>query len=223
MIGTENESTLHRQIKELYQQKGDQLETRIGDYVVDIVRNDLLIEIQIGNFTAIRDKLHNLVQKHYTRLVYPIARQKWLVYLNKKDQEIRRRKSPKRGDFTELFNELIRIPRLLNHPNFSVEIIYLQEEEYRCDDGQGSWRRGGISIVDHKLIAVLETVIINHARDLDKIFPRELPSKFTNRDLAQHWDISLHRAQKITYCLRKLECIRKIGNRGRAYLFSPDK
>ena len=78
-IGTLQESSLHAALKAHYRQPGDQLETLVDGYVVDIVQPDLLIEIQTANFTAIRSKLRKLVKSHNLKLVYPIARDKWIV------------------------------------------------------------------------------------------------------------------------------------------------
>ena len=59
-----NESTLHKDLKWLYSESNDQLEKNIGNFIVDIVRDDQLIEIQIRNFSAIKNKLEVLLQNN---------------------------------------------------------------------------------------------------------------------------------------------------------------
>src|SRR5207247_7872633 len=49
-IGTLNEGALHAQLKEWYRRPGDLLEQIAGSFVVDLVRGDLLVEIQTGGF-----------------------------------------------------------------------------------------------------------------------------------------------------------------------------
>ena len=46
MIGTLNEKPLHAGLKEWVARPGDAFEQPVDGYVIDIVRDDLLIEIQ---------------------------------------------------------------------------------------------------------------------------------------------------------------------------------
>ncbi len=219
-INIENESTLHAQLKDWYAEDGDDLELAVDGYIIDLVRDNLLIEIQTGNFSAIKSKIRKLVKKHPLRLVYPIPAEKWLVYVNKRGKQIRRRKSPKRGDFTDLFKQLVHAPLPFDNPNFSLELLYIEKEEVRCDDGKGSWRRNGVSIVDHRLLEVEERVVLEKSADVETLFPAPLPAEFTNRDLFDLWqNVSIYNVRKITWCLRKMNVIEHVGKRGREYLF----
>jgi hypothetical protein len=97
-IGTQNERSLHAELKQWHAQPGDQLEARVDGFVVDIVRDDLLIEIQTRNLAAIRRKLRTRLEHHSVRLVYPIAKEKWIVRKTGSGKKILgRRKSPKIG------------------------------------------------------------------------------------------------------------------------------
>ena len=82
-IGTLNEKPLHASLKKWYAGRGDRFEVSVDGYVIDLVRDDLLIEIQTRNFGAIKRKLVDLTTRHKVRLVYPIAQQKWIVKLAK--------------------------------------------------------------------------------------------------------------------------------------------
>ena len=52
-------------------------------------------------------------------------------------------KSPRKGRLTDLFGELVMIPHLIDEENFSLEVLFIDEEEARCDEGRESWRRRG--------------------------------------------------------------------------------
>ena len=80
-IGLLNEKPLHASLKEWYAQPGDQFEVAVDGFVIDIVRDDLLLEIQTGNFASIKSKLTDLARAHRIRLIYPIAQEKWIVKL----------------------------------------------------------------------------------------------------------------------------------------------
>ena len=92
------EKSLHDAIKRWYACSDDKLETEIGEYIIDIVRGNMLIEIQTRNFSAIKTKLRNLVRHNPIRLVHPIAQKKWIIRVDIESKKVlSRRKSPKKG------------------------------------------------------------------------------------------------------------------------------
>ena len=210
-ININNEKSLHSAIKQWYAMPGDRLEVKVDKYIIDLVREDSLIEIQTRNFSAIGNKLRALTKYNKVMLVHPIATEKYIVTMESMDKVITRRKSPKKGKLVDLFDELIRIPDLIDEENFILEILMTKEEEIRCKDGKGSWRRKGISIVDRKLIEVVEKVTFKESKDFLIFLPEDLQGSFTNKDLAKALKITVFKARKITYCLRKMKIIKEVG------------
>jgi hypothetical protein len=213
------EYSLHSEIKEWYMVSGDELEVKVEDFIVDIFQGRLLIEIQTGNFSAIKRKLIKLLLNNQVRLVYPIAKLKWIVHVSKSGEFVRRRKSPKKGKLTDVFYELVYVPRLIKDRNFSLEVLLIEEEEVRCNDGKGSWRRRGFSVKDRKLLNVFDRIIFEDSRDFLELLPKELDGHFTNKVLALKLGISISLAQKITYCLRKMGAISIAGKKRNEFLF----
>ncbi len=213
------EYSLHSEIKEWYMVSEDEVEVKVDDFIVDVLRDRLLIEIQTGNFSAIKKKLIKLLLNNQVRLVYPIAKLKWIVHVSKSGEFIRRRKSPKKGKIIDLFYELVHTPSLIEDRNFSLEVLLIEEEEIRCDDGRGSWRRRGFSVKDRKLLNVFDRIVFEDSHDFQKFLPKELGRYFTNKVLALKLGISVGLAQKITYCLRKMGAISIAGKRGNEFLF----
>src|SRR6185295_18613276 len=78
-IGLLNEKPLHASLKQWYARPGDRFEVPVDGFVIDIVRDNLLIEIQTRNLSAISSKLSRLTQTHQVRLIYPIVKEKWIV------------------------------------------------------------------------------------------------------------------------------------------------
>ena len=214
-----NSHTLHSEIKKWYSLPGDNFEKRVGDFIVDIVRRSTLIEVQTGNFSAIKKKLAVLLENHEVQLVYPIPKMKYLVQIDKSGKIIRRRKSPRKGKLTDLFFELVSIPRFIVSKNFSLEVLMIEEEEIRCNDGKGSWRRRGISIRDRRLLRVIDKIPFEGEKDFHRFLPASLGELFTNRMLARKSGISITLARKITYCLREMGIIRRIGRVGKGFEF----
>jgi len=50
-----NEHSLHLEIKRVYSLPGDFFEVKLDSYIVDILRGELVIEVQTKNFSALRD------------------------------------------------------------------------------------------------------------------------------------------------------------------------
>ena len=213
------EYSLHMGIKEWYSVLGGQVEVKVDDFIVDVVKEGVLIEIQTRNLSAIKKKLDKLLLTNQVRLVYPIAKVKWIVYVSNSGEFVRKRKSPKRGKIIDLFIEMVHLSDLINDKNFSFEVLLIEEEELRSDDGKGSWRRRGVSIKDRKLLKVFDRVVFEDRTDFLKILPENLGVSFTNRVLAKKLGISIRLAQKITYCLRKMNVLILDGKKKRELLF----
>jgi hypothetical protein len=218
-IGLLNEKALHASLKQWYARPGDRLEVAVGGFVIDIVRDKLLIEIQTGSFASIRSKLANLVQSHQVRLIYPIAQEKWIVRPATDDcRRVVRRRSPKRGRLEDLFWEMVSIPQLLSSRNFSLEVLMIREEEARRYEGKRLRRRRGWGIEERRLLEVLDRRLFKDTADWRGLLPEALES-FTATDLATATDTGAILAQKMAYCLRKAGVIELIGKRGRANLY----
>jgi hypothetical protein len=214
-----NEFSFHLEIKKAYSLPGDQFEVKVGNYIVDILRENLLIEVQTKNFSALKKKLQVLTENHQVRLVYPLVEKKWITHVTKDHAVLNRRKSTKKGRLTDLFRELVMIPHMIGEENFSLEVLFIDEEEVRCDDGKGSWRRRGVSIKERKLLKVNDRLLFQTKADYLKILPEELNEVFTNRELAKLAKISARTARQITYCLRKGGVIQSVGKKGRELVF----
>ncbi len=218
-IGTLGEKSLHAHLKLWYAQPGDLSEVVVDGLVIDIVRGEMLVEIQTRNFSAMRRKLARLLPRHRLHLIHPIAQQKWIVRETGDGRFIQRRKSPKRGRIEDVFRELVRIPDFLTHPNLSLEVLFTQEEEIWRDDGKGSWRRKRWSIHDRRLLAVVDNAIFANPADYLSLLPASLPRPFSNRELATALDLRLNLAQKMTYTLRRAGLLEVVGKQGNTFLY----
>ncbi len=219
-IGERNEKSLHAALKQWCAQPGDRFEERVDGFIVDLRRGDWCIEVQTRHLYAIKRKVQTLLEHHHVRLVYPIAREKWIVHLAGRSGKVTgRRKSPRRGKLLDLFDELIGIADLVCHENFALDVVMVQEEQVQRADGKGSWRRRGQSIHDRRLLQVLETLSFETTEDFRRFLPGGLPQPFSNADLAACAATSIYTARMMTYCFRKMQIIRTVGKQGRQLLF----
>ena len=218
-IGSLNEKPLHAALKEWYRRDGDQVEAPMEGFVVDLVRDGLLIEIQTRGFSSMRRKFDRLLDSYSMRLVYPVAVVKWIVKLDEDGREVSRRRSPKRGIAADVCEELVSFPSLLSHPNFTLEIALVETEEVRRPDAKRGWRRGGFVIEERRLVDVLETVEVGSPQELLALLPEGLPDPFSTADLADRLGRSRHVAQEVAYCLRVSGAVETVGRDKRGILY----
>lgn len=214
------ESSLHASLKQIFKTEGAAEEVRLDGFWIDIVSGDELIEIQTGNFYAIKTKLENLLDHHPIRLVHPIPLKKWIVQSSYDQELLTRRKSPRLGRIEDVFRELIYIPHLITHPNFTLEVVLTTEEELRVTDGRGSWRRKFISIIDRRLLEIVEIRRFSSPTDFISLIPPVLMNGFTNRSLSENLCIPLRLAGKLTYCLRIAGFLQILRKEGRHLIYT---
>jgi len=219
-ISTLNEKPLHAALKTWYAKPGDDLEVPLAGSQIDIVRGKLLIEIQTANFTAIRKKIDKLLSKHPIRLVYPVAAEKWIVRVGADGHTVLgRRRSPKRGIVEHIFQELVFVPHLLIHKNFSLEVLLIREEEIRQQHEGRAWRRRGWVTCERRLIEVTGSRLFETPPEMAALLPDGLKEPFTTLELSKALVIPRWLAQKMTYCLRVMDVIAVAGKRGNAILY----
>jgi hypothetical protein len=220
-IGTLNEKSLHAALKHWYALPGDLVEVPVDGYTVDIVRGNLLIEIQTRNLSGIRRKLTKLVELHPVRLVCPIAQDRWIVRQSGNGRRVlSRRKSPKRGVVEHIFEELVSIAPLFASPNFSMQVVFIQEEEVRRFDESRNWRRKGWGTHERHLLQVVSHRLFETPQDMLGLLPKTLSEPFTTADLAKASGHPVWLAQKTAYCLRTMGAINIAGKRGRGILYT---
>jgi len=137
-IGTLAEKSLHAALKERFARPGDLQEEKVDGYVIDIVRDGTLIEIQTGGFSGFKMKLASLLPRHPVHVIYPVVAERECVRLRADGSVVGRRKSPRRRGVLDGLGELGPISPLLMDPNLTVEIVLVREELTTVDDGRGS-------------------------------------------------------------------------------------
>lgn len=219
MIGTLNEGALHAQLKEWCRRPGDRVEERVGGYVVDLVRGDLLIEVQTGGFAPLRRKLDELLQTHRVRVVTPVALTRRIVRLSPEGVVLSTRRSPKAGRVEDVFERLVSVPSLLAHSGLEVEVVLTHQDEVRVHEPGRAWRRRGWVVAGRSLTGVDRSFTIASLADLAAFLPAGLPEPFDTAELAEAARIDRRLAQQMTYCLRLAGALAATGKRGNAALY----
>jgi hypothetical protein len=219
-VGTLGEKPLHAALKRWYAKGGDCIEEPVDGFVIDLVRDGLLIEIQTRGFASMKRKLVRLLDAHAVHVVHPIAVEKWIVRVGESGEVISRRKSPKRGAAVDVFEELVSFPELIAHAGLTLELLLIREEEVRRFDGTKAWRRKGWVVHERRLVEVVDRLVIDSPEALASFLPSEMPRRFTTADLADALCQRRRLAQQMTYCLRRAGVIQVAGKDHNAIVYS---
>ena len=216
-IGLLRERHLHASLKGWYAQPGDREEVPVDGYVIDLVRGHLLIEVQTRGFAGMKPKVKALLGRgHRLRVVHPIAVNRWIVNVDPDGTVLTRRLSPRHGALVDIASELITFPELLGQPNFEIEVLLTAEEEYRHLEPGKCWRRKGWTVIERRLVEIVDRVVLARPADLANLLPADVPARFTTADLALALGRPRRVAQHLAYCLAKCGLIEADGKRGHA-------
>jgi hypothetical protein len=216
------ETSLHRDLKQLYGDEDLRFEVPLGAHRIDVVAGGRLVEIQLGSLAAIRDKVRILLEGHRLVVVKPIIVRKTLIRRAEKGGPVtRRRKSPKQGTILDVFDELIHFTRVFPHPRLTLEVPLIDVEEWRYP-GHGRrrrWRQDDYQVEDQHLTTVHETHCFRTAADLAALIDCPLPAPFHTGHLAESLRIPRWTAQRIAYCLRQTGAASEVGKQGNTRLY----
>jgi len=222
-IGLVKESSLHAALKKWYSQPDDVIEKNVMGYYIDIVRGNQLIEIQTSNFSAISKKIQVLLEAYPVHLVYPLIVKKWIKKISA-DGTQTIRKSPKKGRLEDIFWEVVKIPKCISYPNFSLEVVSVLVEEtwviQPVKTRRSSWRRKGWAIQDRQLLNVIDRVNFSDVADystfLEEISDDQI---FSSSELAKYLSVQISLARKMIYTFRNIGLIHAAGKKRNTFLY----
>lgn len=219
-IGTLSEKTLHSVLKHTFEPDQRKQEIKIGTFYADIKNDKGIIEIQTRNFNALRKKLDFFLQDYTVTIVYPIACEKWLVWLDPTTGEVtKKRKSPKKGSIYHAFSELYKIKFFLVHPNIRIHIVLLDIIEYRSLDGWSKDKKKGASRYDQLPEKIIDIIELNSIKDYEKFIPHELPMHFTTKDYKKVSGLNLSSSQIAINVLKHIGVIIPVGKQGNTIIY----
>lgn len=214
------ETTLHRQLKELYAADDERREVSIDGYRIDAVAGGRLIEVQSAPLAAIRRKVRHLLERHDVLVVKPLAAHKLLITRKRKGGPVQStRRSPRHETVYDLFAELVHFVEVFPHPRLTLHVLLTEQEEYRLPR-KSRWRRARkFRVEDRRLTAVVGRHELRTTADLLQLLPASLPDLFTTADIARELAIPRWLAQKMAYCLRQTEAVAAVGKAGHAWVY----
>jgi len=219
-IGTLSEKTVHAILKNYYEPDEDKQEIPIENYVADIYADGEIIEIQTRQFNKLRDKLSAFLPLYPVTIVYPIPREKWLIWIDEESGELsKKRKSPAKGNPYVAFAELYKIKMYLKNPNLRLKLVLLDMEEYRLLNGWSKDKKKGSTRYDRIPTRLVEEIDISCIQDYMQFVPYELEGNFTTKEFAKAVRISPTLSQVVLNILYHVGTVERVGKKGNAYLY----
>ncbi len=219
-IGTLSEKTVHAILKNYYEPDEDRQEIPIDNYVADIYTRGEIIEIQTRQFNRMRDKLNAFLPQFPVTIVYPIPREKWIIWIDEESGELsKKRKSPAKGNPYVVFPELYKIKMYLKNPNLRLRLALIDMEEYKLLNGWSRDRKRGSNRYDRIPTELVEEVEINCLEDYMQFVPFELKGGFTSKEFAKAAHIPVHLAQTALNILHFVGTVERVGKQGNMYVY----
>jgi hypothetical protein len=219
-IGTLGEKTLHSVLKNFFMPDETCHEIKIGRYVADIAADNGIIEVQTRQFSALRQKLAFFLEQSDVTVVYPVARTKWLLWIDETTGEVtKKRRSPKVGQPYEIFYELYQIRSLLAHPRLRLCIVLLELEEYRTLNGWSKDKKKGSTRYDRIPVGIAGELHIDSVADYITLIPESLENTFTVKDFKAASGLSLYASGLALNVLHTVGAVVRTGKKGNAFVY----
>jgi len=153
-------------------------------------------------------------------VVYPVTDVNYLRWVTPGTGEITPpKKSTRRGNPLQVFEELYRIREYLSHPDFSLKVVLMDMEEYRMLDGYGKDKKKRATKCDKFPLRLVAEYDIESPQDYMMLLPAELPDVFTAKEFAKLTKIPVSLAQTTLLLLSELKIVLRTGKQGNAYLY----
>jgi hypothetical protein len=221
-IGTLSEKSIHSLVKDYIEPNKEYQEVKVGNYIADIKKDNLIYEIQTQQFKNLLGKINYYTScKYRTIIVHPIAKNKYINWVEPSSMEIvERRKTPHKGVIQDIFKELYWIVDYLDNPLVELNIILLDVEEYKYLDGYGQNSKKRATKIDKVPTKVNEIVQIKSISDLIKFLPDTLPEKFTSKDFIKHSKCNKRWAGSGLKMLRDRGIINIVEKSGNSFIYT---
>jgi len=220
-IGTYKEKTLHLVLKNYFEPDPTLQEIPLHGFIADICNSEGITEIQTSGFASMRDKLEAFLPLCKVTVVYPIAKEKWISWIDPDSGQIgKRNRSPKAGKLFDTVPELVFIHSYLAHPNLTIRAVLLGIDEYRLLNGKRSRsRKRGSTCFERMPLELFEIYDFRTPDDYISLLPFDRESEFTAQELASCMKYRGRAVSAAVKVLMSVGAIERVGKRGRAYTY----
>lgn len=225
LIGTYAEKLLHSTLKFYYQPDASYHEISLGTMVADACVMDEngeaeSVEIQTGSFLPLRKKLQKYrASGERVRVVMPLSAKKRIIWVSPEDGSLgKANTSPKKGRLTDALRELYFIRDFLGEDFLTLDILLIDMDEYRLQDGWGNSGKRGSHRTERYPCELIARYSFGPLEDYEAFVPRELGESFTAAAFANATHLTPRRANSALHVLMAIGLLERKAE-GRKYIY----
>ena len=225
-IGTLGEKKLHKILKYYFEPDKNYHEIKVGGYVADIRRENLIIEIHCGSFASIRDKINYYLENcrdDKIIFVHPVLAVRHMCWIDKQTGESSRiSSSPKFTGIYKFYEQIYYIKDYIGNEKFNLKLLLLEILEYKFLDGWGKFKKNNATKIDKIPMAIVGEENFNLKKDYLKFIPSKLIDKggFTAKELSGESEVKGRPVYSFINAMRKTGIIAETGKKGRSIYYT---
>ena len=219
-IGGLGERGLHKILKCFIEPDESRHEIKVEGFVADILRGDEIVEIQTRDFSPLRRKLPVYLKNYRVTVVYPIAREKRIHWIDPTSGEVSGgRRSPKTGGIGEFLLELYKLRPILPLERLCFELYWLDINEFRMLTGRSRDRKHYGAYRRERIPTRLDRIDRVASPDDYLKYIENLGDSFTCAEFAKSLSMYPGAANRALQTLVTLGVVERIGKRKNAYIY----
>lgn len=221
-IGTLGERRLHAAVKRFLSPDVSAHEARVGRYRADVLTADgHIFEVQTRRMDRLTDKLRAFLADYDVTVVYPVARDKYLSWVDPGTGGVTPpRKSPRHGTVADCLYELFYLTEFLGHPHFHVLVLLADMQEYRTLSGYGREKKRRAPRAERLPRGLVAMYALDAPADYARLIPDTLPESFTAAEFVRAAGIPPAAGSRAMRVLATTGAAHQVGKRGRSYLWA---
>ena len=188
-------------------------------FVADVMKDGVIYEIQTGSFAPLKEKIRWILENTEYNLVviHPIIETKWINYINAKSGEVDSRvKSPQKGSYKDLADELYHVGDFIENPRFSIVLLSMEAEQYKKNTTKSSKKRPKYQKYELIPVSLLRAYLFKRVEDYSIFIPDDLPDVFCVKNYSEKSKIRGTGAYSVVKTLTKIGLFEEAGKLGRA-------
>ncbi len=220
-IGTLGEKTLHAIVKNFIEPDTTYHEQKLGRFVADICKDGEITEIQTRHFSALSKKLTEYTPEYRVNVVYPIAAEKHISWINPESGEVtERRKSPKQGKPWDILYELYALRPIMPLEGVCFTLIFCNMDEFRLLTGRSRDKKHfGASRYERIPTELVDIITLEKPSDFTVLVPPALDDEFTAAEFAKAAKMTRRTAGYALQTLITLGVIEHTDTVNKAYIY----
>lgn len=224
-IGVYREKLLHSTLKFYYQPDPAYHEISLGTLVADACTADAngiaeSVEIQTGSFLPLKKKLEKYrAAGERVRVVMPLAAKKRIIWVSPEDGSLAKpNQSPRKGRLTDALKELYFIRDFLGEDFLTLDVLLIDMDEYRRQDGWGKGGKRGSHRSERFPVDLAEHHTFRTPDDYRAFLPSALGERFDAAAFAKLTRLTPRRANSALHVLMAIGLLKREAE-GRKYVY----